>query len=570
MAAPSKLVGETLGHYNILEQIGAGGMGVVYRARDNKLGREVALKVLPEDVAHDRERMGRFEREAQVLALLNHPNIAAIHGLEESTSARALVMELVEGQTLAERIAAGPLALEEALAIAKQIAEGLEYAHEKGIVHRDLKPANIKLTEEGNVKLLDFGLAKAWEKQLTASNPSMSPTLTLEGTRAGLILGTAAYMPPEQARGAVVDKRADIWAYGAVLYEMLTGKQPFAGATVTDTLASVLKTVPEWDELPSAMRQLVRRCLEKDVKQRLRDIGEARIALTDIPNISPQPVPRRVLLWKITTALALALILSLLSYWRWTRPITQPRMRLSVDLPEFTVAGTSASAIASPDGTRIVYTGRGQDGKIRLYARQLEQEQAAPLAGTEDAYGPFFSPDGQFVGFFADGKLKRISLQGGAPVELCDAPMLYGASWGEDGNIIAAFSVAGGLSRVPSSGGAAQPFTGLKQEKAEHTHRWPQVLPGANAVLFTANTTTVGFDGATIEVQLLRTGERKTLVRGGYYGRYLPSGHLLYVRQGTLFAAPLDLGRFELTGPARLSGGLPQQVQDCTLLCDSF
>ena len=238
------------------------------------------------------------------------------------------------------------MALEEVLPIAKQIAEGLEYAHEKGIVHRDLKPANIKLTEEGNVKLLDFGLAKAWEKQLTASNPSMSPTLTLEGTRAGLILGTAAYMPPEQARGAVVDKRADIWAYGAVLYEMLTGKQPFAGATVTDTLASVLKTEPEWDELPSAMRQLVRRCLEKDVKQRLRDIGEARIALTDIPNISSQPVPRRVLLWKITTALALALILSLLSYWRWTRPVTQPLMRLSVDLPEFTVAGTSASAIA--------------------------------------------------------------------------------------------------------------------------------------------------------------------------------------------------------------------------------
>src|SRR5712691_2643595 len=226
MAAPSKLVGETLGHYKILEQIGAGGMGVVYRARDNKLGREVALKVLPEEVAHDRERMGRFEREAQVLALLNHPNIAAIHGLEESTSARALVMELVEGQTLAERIAAGPMAFEEALPIAKQIAEGLEYAHEKGIVHRDLKPANIKLTEEGNVKLLDFGLAKAWEKPLTASNPSTSPTLTLEGTQAGLILGTAAYMAPEQARGAAVDKRADIWAYGAVLYEMLTGKQP--------------------------------------------------------------------------------------------------------------------------------------------------------------------------------------------------------------------------------------------------------------------------------------------------------------------------------------------------------
>jgi serine/threonine protein kinase len=553
MPAQFQLVGGTLGHYKILEQIGAGGMGVVYRARDDKLGREVALKVLPDEVAHDRERMGRFEREAQVLALLNHPNIAAIYGLEESTSVRALVMELVGGRTLAERIAAGPIATEEAFLIARQIAEGLEYAHEKGIVHRDLKPANIKLTEEGTVKLLDFGLAKAWEKQLTAaSDPSLSPTLTLEGTHAGLILGTAAYMAPEQARGVAVDKRADIWAYGAVLYEMLTGKQPFAGATVTDTLASVLKTEPEWDEVPPPMRQLVRRCLQKDVKKRLRDIGEARIALTDLPEIAPQPVPnRRVLVWKLmAAALALALVFSLLFHGEWIRPATQPLMRLSVDLPEFTLAGTSASAIVSPDGTRIVYTGRGQDGKIRLYARLLEQEQAAPLAGTEDAYGPFFSPDGQFLGFFADGKLKRISLQGGAPVELCDVPMLYGASWGEDGNIVAAFSVAGGLSRIPSGGGSAEPLTQLNEEKAEHTHRWPQVLPGANAILFTANTTTVGFDTASVEVQVLKTGERKTLVRGGYYGRYLPSGHLVYVRQGTLFAAPMDLKRLELIGPA--------------------
>src|SRR6266849_6546849 len=269
--------GTRLGVYEILAPIGAGGMGEVYRARDNKLGRDVAIKVLPESFAHDAERMARFEREAQVLASLNHPHIATIHGLEEGNGIGALVMELVDGPTLAERIGGRAMPLDEALPIAKHIAEGLEYAHEKGVIHRDLKPANVKLTADGNVKILDFGLAKALDSPTQQGNPSISPTLTLEGTRAGLILGTAAYMAPEQARGAVVDKRADIWAFGVVLYEMLTGKQPFAGPTVSDTLAAVLKSEPDLTQVPPQARRLLRQWLEKDPKGRLRDIGDFRI-----------------------------------------------------------------------------------------------------------------------------------------------------------------------------------------------------------------------------------------------------------------------------------------------------
>jgi WD40 repeat protein len=548
--------GTRLGPYEIVSSIGAGGMGEVYRAHDTKLGRDVAIKVLPDVFASDADRMARFEREAQVLASLNHPHIATIHGLEVSNNIRGLVMELVEGPTLAERIVEGAIPLDEALAIAKQIAEGLEYAHERGIIHRDLKPANVKLTGDGQVKLLDFGLAKALDKPVLAGNPSISPTLTIDSTRSGFILGTAAYMAPEQARGAVVDKRADIWSFGCVLYEMLTRKRAFAGETTSDTLAAVLRAEPVWDVVPTRIRRLVRRCLEKDPKRRLRDIGEARLAIEEYltgeasAELAPQPTRLRVLPWGLAGMLALTTIVALSFLWRVTQSVSEPLMRLRVNLgPEFALAGEAASAILSPEGTRIVYMGGGTDGKVRLYTRLLDQEQAEPLAGTEDAYGPFFSPDGQFVGFFAAGKLKKISVRGGGTVELCDAPGLYGGSWGEDGNIIAAFSVAGRLYRVPSGGGSAQPVTEFKQEKNEHTHRWPQVLPGAQAVLFTAHTTTVGYDDAAIEVQSLRTGKRKTLARG-YFGRYVPSGHLVYLRQGILYAVLMDVERLELSGSA--------------------
>jgi eukaryotic-like serine/threonine-protein kinase len=347
--------GTRLGPYEILAPIGAGGMGEVYRARDTKLGRDVALKALPDAFAHDADRMERFEREAQVLASLNHPNIASIYGLEESNGIRALVMELVEGPTLAERIGGRAMQMEEALPITKQIAEALEYAHERSIIHRDLKPANVKLTADGHVKLLDFGLAKALEPPaVAAANPSISPTLTVEGTRAGVILGTAAYMAPEQARGAIVDKRADIWSFGVVLYEMLTGKQPFAGATVSDTLAAVLKTEPDLTQSPAQAQELLRRCLEKDPKRRLRDIGDAMTLLDGATETAP--APRSSYSWKIAAgALAVIAVIAFWAPWRATRPASQPLVRLSVELPEFALAleyFPGASAILSPDGRR--------------------------------------------------------------------------------------------------------------------------------------------------------------------------------------------------------------------------
>jgi len=370
-------VGTRLGPYEILAPIGAGGMGEVYRARDSKLARDVALKVLPEAFAHDADRMARFGREAQVLASLNHPNIAAIYGLEEADGARALVMELVEGPTLAERIGGRAMPLEDALPIAKQIAEALEDAHEKGIIHRDLKPANVKLTADGNVKVLDFGLAKALEAPAQAAgNPSLSPTVTIEGTRDGVILGTAAYMAPEQARGAVLDKRADIWAFGVVLCEMLTGKQPFAGATVSDTLAAVLKTEPDLAQVPAQARKLLRRCLEKDPKRRLHDIGDAMPLIEGAPEAVPAPRSGRW--WKIAAGvLAVIAVTSLALLWRAPRPTTQPLIRLSVELPEFTLTEDlvepGPGVILSPDGKRIVYTGRGRDGTFRLYTRLLAE-----------------------------------------------------------------------------------------------------------------------------------------------------------------------------------------------------
>ena len=544
--------GTHLGPYEILAPIGAGGMGEVFRARDTKLGRNVALKVLPEVFADDADRMARFEREAQVLASLNHSNIAAIYGVEESDGIRALVMELVEGPTLAERIGGRAMPLEEALPIAKQIAEALEYAHEKGIIHRDLKPANVKLTADGHVKVLDFGLAKAIEAPAQAArNPSISPTLKIEGTRAGVILGTAAYMAPEQARGAALDKRADIWSFGVVLYEMLTGHQPFAGATVSDTLAAVLKTEPDLTQVPVQAQKLLQSCLEKDPKRRLRDIGDALRLLEEPRQAEARPTTSNRISWVVAGLLAVIAAAALALLWRAPRPTSQPLVRLSVELPELALMPEEmqpgASVVLSPDGKRIVYTGRGADGMFRLYTRPLDQEQATTLAGSEGAYGPFFSPDGQAVGFFAGGKLKKTSAERGGVVVLCDASQGIGGSWGEDGNIIAALNGFDGiLSRIPSGGGTVEPVKELKPERKEYK-RWPQVLPGAQVVLFTA----MHIDGgATIEAQSLRTGERKILMRGVTYGRYVPTGHLLYLHQGTLYAAPMDVKRLELTGPA--------------------
>ncbi len=550
--------GSRLGPYEIIAPLGAGGMGEVYRARDTKLNRDVAIKVLPPAFAQDSERMARFQREAQVLAALNHPNIAQIHGMEES----ALVMEFVPGENLH-----GPLPVEEVVAIAKQVAEALEAAHEKGIVHRDLKPANIKVTPDGKVKVLDFGLAKAMEE--TSTDLSNSPTMSLMATRAGVIMGTAAYMSPEQAKGKPVDRRADIWAFGVVLCEMLTGERMYSADTASETLALVMLKEPALDKLPAEtprhVRRLLERCLRKDPRSRLRDIGEARVMLEEAREETPPeaavpaplpPAPKLPATWlmatiAVTTVLVLALAVTGFIAWRATRPPPlRPLMRLSVEVgTDAALARVRQNGLLalSPDGTRLAVTYRGADGKARLGTRLLQQSSITPLSNTEEATAPFFSPDGQWLGFQADGKLKKISVDGGAAMTICDVPALRGASWGDDGNIVLTPTSTATLWRVSSDGGKLEPLTKFKE--SERTHRWPQVLPGSAAILFTAASSTGGYDDANIEVLSLKTGERKMLQRGGFSGRYLNSGHLVYLHQSTLFAAPFDLKRLAMTGP---------------------
>jgi predicted Ser/Thr protein kinase len=526
--------GTRLGPYEILASLGAGGMGEVYRARDTRLGRDVAIKVAHEQFSE------RFAREARAVAALNHPNICQLYDVGPNY----LVMELVEGDALQ-----GPLPLAEALRVASQIIEAIEAAHEKGIIHRDLKPANIKITPQGVVKVLDFGLAKALEPERTGI-PENSPTLTLRATQVGMILGTAAYMAPEQARGQDADKRSDIWAFGTVLYEMLTGRRAFEGETISDVLASVLKTEPDWARVPPQVQRLLRRCLEKDPKRRLQAIGDAKLLLEDAPP-APAASSTRILPWAIAAVTAVVLLIALAGWWRATRPVEHPLMRLSVDLGPDAVAGVRTTAAISPDGTRLVFPIRAGD-KQMLVTRLLDQPRATPLAGTEDGIDPFFSPDGQWVGFFSGGKLKKISVAGGAAVTLCDAPSPRGGSWGEDGNIVAALTAPGGLSSIPAAGGAPQSLTELKPGEA--SHRWPQVLPGDNAVLFTVSTSAylVEYEDATIDIVFMGTGQRKTLWRGGYFGRYLPArgstGYLTYVHQGTLFGVPFNPSRLEVQG----------------------
>ncbi len=548
--------GTRLGPYEIASPLGAGGMGEVFRARDTKLNRDVAIKVLPAAFAQDSERVARFRREAQVLASLNHPNIAAIHGLEESGGVVALALELVEGEDLAERLKRGAIPVEESVAIAKQIAEGLEAAHEKGIVHRDLKPANLKLTKEGLVKILDFGLAKAYEREgVTDGAISQSPTMSRQMTEAGVIFGTAAYMSPEQARGGTVDKRSDIWAFGVVLFEMLTGKRLFTGETVSDTLAAVLRQEIDWKALPAStppgLRPLLERCLDRDAKRRLRDIGEARVAFEE-PIVTHDTVRASSGLRALPWALAVLLALALWALWP-PAPTPVPPLRLSAELGAEVSLSTDfgPTTILSPDGRLLAFVGsKGAEERPLLYLRPLDQLEASPLSGTEGARGPFFSPDGESIAFFVDRKLKKISVSGGGVVTLCDAGDPRGGTWAEDGTIF--FTPTGapgqGLSRVSSAGGTPSTLTTPDPASQEITHRWPQALPGGKAVLYTARAGGMFGGGTTLVVHSLESNTRKVVHRGGHHGRYLPSGHLVFIDEGTLFAAPFDLDRLELTG----------------------
>jgi serine/threonine-protein kinase len=554
----SVTIGTKLGSHEITALLGKGGMGEVYRARDTKLKREVAIKILPEEFSRDPDRIARFQREAEVLASLSHPNIAVIHSLEEEQGSRFLVLELVEGETLDVRIKRGPIPIEEALHIAKSICEALEAAHEKGVVHRDLKPANIKLTPDGKVKVLDFGLAKALQEQ-QPSNLSNSPTLVSAASVPGVILGTAAYMSPEQARGSEADHRSDIFSLGVVLYEMLTGKQAFTGDTVSDILASVLKTEPDLTLLPKVIgrtHELIRRCLDKNPKSRWQAAGDLRIEIDNALAISAeqtQTIPSPVMIrnskreWAIAAAAIVGMAVSLWAPWRTVAPAFPVRINggLGADVGLAARApGTTALAL-SPDGSTLAFVGE-KNGASQIYIRRLSQLQASPLAGTSGALSPFFSPDGQWLGFFAEGKLKKISVTGGAAVTLCDAATPRGGSWGDDGNIVFHPNPIGGLLRVSSGGGQAEPLTKLEQGSV--THRWPQVLPGAKAVLYMSSPVGNNSETSNIMVQPMPSGTPKVLIRGGYHPQYAASGHLLYIHEGTLFAAPFDLKRLEVTG----------------------
>jgi len=542
--------GRKLAHYEILDPIGKGGMGEVYRARDTKLDRDVAIKVLPEEFAQDEERVARFEREAKLLASLNHPNIAGIHGFESN----AIVLELVEGPTLAERIAQGQIPVDETVAIAKQIAEALEAGHEAGIIHRDLKPANIKVKEDGSVKVLDYGLAKAFEDDSSGdadSELSQSPTLTRQGTQIGVILGTAAYMSPEQAKGKNVDKRSDVWSFGVVVYEMLTARKAFAGDDIADTLAAVLRAEPDWDALPAALPPVIRtflmRCLERDPKRRVRDIGDLRLALegaydTTPGSFEPASRPAPWLAWGIA---GVAAFIAIGALWNDRRPAPRAVTRFSYELPVDQVLQGNArqpSLAVSPDGRHFVYnTTRG------IYLRSMDELEARALP-TESQLSlgiatVFLSPDGQSVAYQENGQLKRLSLSGGAPIVICSIPSGYllGATWAADDTIF--FAGPEGVSHVSAQGGTPELVVANTEGDVVDA---PELLPDGGTLLVTVR----HLGDSRIETVSLATGERKTLVEAGSDAHYVVSGHLLYAAEGSLFAVAFDTKTHLVTSAA--------------------
>jgi Tol biopolymer transport system component len=540
-------------------------MGEVWRARDARLARDVAIKVLPDAVARDPERLARFEREAQLLASLNHPNIAAIHGVELSGDVRALVLELVEGPTLAERLSHGPLPLDEALPLAIEIAQALEYAHERGVIHRDLKPANVKLSSEGRPKLLDFGLAKALEagpadRQV---NPTLSPTITSVGTAAGLILGTAAYMSPEQAKGRPADRRADVWAFGGLLYEMLAGAPAFHGETVSETLAEVLKSEPELDRLPAStpgtVRTLVRRCLVKDPVRRVQSIGDARVILQEVLEskepLSSAPAASTGRLPWVLVALLGAIAIALASVHLFERPAPVPVIRATVNLPRnvsLEPTGSFAGPVAlSPDGTRLVFGGRTGEGRTMLWVRALADAEPRVLPGTEGANRPFWSPDSRQVGFFTRTALKKVAADGGPVLTLAPVTDARGGTWNAAGTIVFSPGFESSLSRVSDAGGAVEPVTRLDAKRDENTHRYPSFLPDGRHFLYLARSSGAGAGrDPAIVVGSLDGGPPRALLETASNAIYA-AGNLLYVKERTLMARPFDLSRLELTGEER-------------------
>jgi Tol biopolymer transport system component len=567
--------GTHLGPYEILSAIGAGGMGEVYRARDSKLGRDVAIKVLPEAFARDAERMARFQREAKVLASLDHPNIATIHGLEESGGTRALVMQLVEGPTLADRIKAGPIPVDEAVRIARQIADALEYAHEKGIIHRDLKPANVKVTNDDVVKVLDFGLAKALEGDPSSFDISTSPTISRMATMQGVLLGTAAYMSPEQAKAKTVDRRADIWAFGCVLHEMLTGKQTFTGETVTDTLASIIKEEPDWKLLPSAtpmrVRVLLQRCLQKDPKQRLRDIGDARISLDEVLSGAPEvsssaaaSLATSTLTHQLILILGIAapLLAAIAGFVGWilkpipSAPPAEP-VRFEITLPEKMAITRFLGIALSPDGRQLAFAGVGVDGIARIWIRDLNSLEAHPLPGSElrGSSPIFWSPDSRSIAFDAGGKLMKIATSGGPAERICELNGIFaGGSWNRNGVIIFA-QIPGGLMKVSAAGGSPLPLTVLDRSRSEVVHVLPSFLPDGRHFIYLRRSTIPENTGVYVGSLDERPEKQNTtrLVATQFGPAFAPSGNdgfglVLFIRDGALMAQPFDARRLELSG----------------------
>jgi serine/threonine protein kinase/Tol biopolymer transport system component len=566
--------GTRLGPYEILAPLGAGGMGEVYRAADTKLGREVAIKVLPSEVAWDPERLARFEREARLLASLNHPNIAQVYGFESTTlpdgsTGHFLAMELVEGEDLAERLKRGAIPVDETIELARQVAEALEEAHEKGIVHRDLKPANTKVTPDGKVKVLDFGLAKAWAGdgavRASVEDRSQSPTLARTGTQVGVILGTAGYMSPEQARGRPVDRRADIWAFGVVLYEMLSGRRLFEGETVTDVLASVVKDPIDWgvlpEDVPAPLRSLLERCLERDPRKRLRDIGDARIELEGAPHAPVAVVgpgaPGGWISGRTVAAATATLLIGLVAggvAMRGTRPgpssPSGKAWHFTVDVGpgQYLNEAFDPPIALSPDGTMLAYSVYGGFLSQELRLRRMDGLEAHPLPGTRRSANPFFSPDGQWLAYFTfpDDRLVKVPVEGGKPVDLCAAPIYWGGTWDVHDDIF--FGSLGSIHRVSARGGKPEVVLAGGTAPGKPGYRYPEALPGGDALLLTTSTEGDDYTNASIVLLDLATHEVRPLVDRGADARYVPTGHLVFVRDGALLAVPFDLERRQIRG----------------------